>query len=73
MIPPTQGAGALVLAVVALLGFGAFFYRAWKLYRYLRLGWNEDREHDLAGADRRRDHPSMSSAMMSFMISLVPS
>ncbi|MEA2662586.1 MAG: hypothetical protein QOH08_2158, partial [Chloroflexota bacterium] len=38
MTPPTTGAGALVLAVVALLGFGAFAYRAWKLYRYLRLG-----------------------------------
>jgi len=45
--PPTQGFGALVLAAVALLGFGAFAYRAWKLYRYLRLGWNEDRTQHL--------------------------
>ena len=43
MIPPTQGLGALALAAVAVLGAGAFAYRAWKLYRYLRLGWNEDR------------------------------
>ena len=47
MIPPTQGIGALVLAAVALLGFGAFAYRARKLYRYLRLGWNEDRTQQL--------------------------
>jgi Fe-S oxidoreductase len=43
LIPPTQGLGAAILALVAVLGFGAFAYRAWKLYRYLRLGWNEDR------------------------------
>ena len=48
MIPPTQGIGALVLAAVAVVGFGAFAYRAWKLYRYLRLGWNEDRRSQLA-------------------------
>src|SRR5438270_1250464 len=47
MIPPTQGLGAAILAVVALLGFGAFGYRAWNLYRYLRLGWNEDRTQQL--------------------------
>ena len=47
MIPPTQGVGAAILAAVALLGFGAFAYRAWKLYRYLRLGWNEDRTQHL--------------------------
>jgi Fe-S oxidoreductase len=47
LIPPTQGIGALVLAAVALLGFGAFAYRASKLYRYLRLGWNEDRTGQL--------------------------
>ena len=47
MIPPTQGIWALVLAALALAGFGAFFYRAWKLYRYLRLGWNEDRTQDI--------------------------
>ena len=43
MIPPTSGLGVFVLAAVALLGFGAFAYRTWKLYRYLRLGWNADR------------------------------
>jgi len=47
VIPPTQGVAALVLAAVAVLGFGAFAYRAWKLYRYLRLGWNEDRRAHL--------------------------
>ncbi|HLY93512.1 MAG TPA: heterodisulfide reductase-related iron-sulfur binding cluster, partial [Gaiellaceae bacterium] len=34
-------------AIVAVLGFGVFFFRAWKLYRYLRLGWNEDRTQQL--------------------------
>jgi Fe-S oxidoreductase len=48
LIPPTGGAGALVLLAVAILGFGAFTFRAWKLYRYLRLGWNEDRANDWA-------------------------
>lgn len=43
MIPPTGGAGAIVLLVVAALGFGAFAYRTTKLYRYLRLGRDEDR------------------------------
>jgi Fe-S oxidoreductase len=47
VIPPTQGFGAVVLALVAVLGFGAFAYRTWKLYRYLRLGWNEDRTQQL--------------------------
>jgi Fe-S oxidoreductase len=47
VIPPTQGWGVAALAAVAVLGFGAFAYRAWKLYRYLRLGWNEDRTHEL--------------------------
>jgi len=47
LIPPTQGAGVVVLAILAVLGFGAFFFRAWKLYRYLRLGWNEDRTQQL--------------------------
>jgi Fe-S oxidoreductase len=47
VIPPTEGLGALILAAVAVLGFGAFAYRAWKLYRYLRLGWNEDRRAHL--------------------------
>ena len=48
MIPPTSGLGAVVLLFVAVLGFGAFAVRAWKLYRYLRLGWNEDRTQRLA-------------------------
>ncbi|HVR88098.1 MAG TPA: (Fe-S)-binding protein [Candidatus Limnocylindria bacterium] len=43
MTPPTSGAGALVLLVLAAAGFGAFLYRAGKLYRYLRLGRNEQR------------------------------
>ncbi|MBI2773593.1 MAG: (Fe-S)-binding protein [Chloroflexi bacterium] len=43
MIAPTSGAGAIVLAVLALLGFGAFSWRAYQLYRYLRLGRDEDR------------------------------
>jgi len=47
VIPPTSGIGVYVLFAVALLGFGAFTYRAWKLYRYLRLGWNEDRTQQL--------------------------
>ncbi len=47
MIPPTSGAGVYVLLAVSALGFGAFAYRAWKLYRYLRLGWNEDRRAHL--------------------------
>ncbi|MBI3521906.1 MAG: 4Fe-4S dicluster domain-containing protein [Chloroflexi bacterium] len=38
MTAPTSGAGSIVLAVVALIGFGAFAYRALRLYRYLRLG-----------------------------------
>ncbi len=43
MIAPTSGPGALVLALLALCGFGAFFWRAYQLYRYLRLGRDEDR------------------------------
>ncbi len=43
MTAPTAGAWALVLALAAIFGFGAFFWRAWRLYRYLRLGRNEDR------------------------------
>ena len=43
MIAPTQGLLALVLAVCAAIGFGLGGYRVWKLYRYMRLGWNEDR------------------------------
>ncbi|HET8568296.1 MAG TPA: heterodisulfide reductase-related iron-sulfur binding cluster [Candidatus Limnocylindria bacterium] len=43
MRPPTEGIFALVLAAFTLFFFGAFFLRAWTLYRYLRLGWNEDR------------------------------
>ena len=43
MIAPTSGAGGIVLAALAILGFGAFFWRAYQLYRYLRLGRDEDR------------------------------
>jgi Fe-S oxidoreductase len=34
--------GAVLLGA-ALLGFGAFFWRAWRLYRYMRLGRDEAR------------------------------
>ena len=43
MIAPTAGPGALVLAVLTALGFGAFLWRAYQLYRYMRLGRDEDR------------------------------
>ena len=43
MTAPTQGIFALVLAVAAALGFGIGSYRVWKLYRYMRLGRDEDR------------------------------
>ncbi len=43
MIAPTAGLGAPILALVAILGFGAFFWRGYQLYRYLRLGRDEDR------------------------------
>src|SRR6267378_1999366 len=45
MIAPTGGfsGGGGILLVLAFLGFGAFFWRAWLLYRYLRLGRAEDR------------------------------
>src|SRR5713226_336211 len=45
MIAPTGGfsSGGGILLVLAFLGFGAFFWRAWLLYRYLRLGRAEDR------------------------------
>ena len=43
MTAPTQGVLALVLAVAAAAGFGIGGYRVWKLYRYMRLGWDEDR------------------------------
>jgi Fe-S oxidoreductase len=43
VIAPTSGAGALVLAALTVLGFGAFFWRAVQLYRYVRLGRDEDR------------------------------
>ncbi|MGH2499679.1 MAG: heterodisulfide reductase-related iron-sulfur binding cluster, partial [Candidatus Limnocylindria bacterium] len=43
MTAPTSGLGALVLAALAVAGFGAFLWRAWRLYRYLRLGRDEDR------------------------------
>ena len=43
MTAPTQGVLALVLALAAAIGFGVGGYRVWKLYRYMRLGWDEDR------------------------------
>jgi len=43
VIAPTAGPGALVLAVLTALGFGAFLWRAYQLYRYMRLGRDEDR------------------------------
>jgi len=45
VIAPTGGfvIGGAVLLVLALLGFGAFFWRAWRLYRYMRLGADEAR------------------------------
>src|SRR3989442_11410027 len=45
MIAPTGGfyTGGAILAVLALLGFGAFFWRAYRLYRYMRLGRDEAR------------------------------
>ena len=49
MIAPTGGfvIGGAILLVLAALGFGAFFWRAWRLYRYMRLGRDE----------ARTDHP----------------
>ena len=47
MTPPTSGPGVYVLLAAAVLGFGAFAYRTWTLYRYLRLGRNEDRTRHL--------------------------
>ena len=45
MIAPTGGFynGGAVLLVLAFLGFGAFFWRAWRLYGYMRLGRDEGR------------------------------
>ncbi|MFN2520722.1 MAG: heterodisulfide reductase-related iron-sulfur binding cluster [Candidatus Limnocylindria bacterium] len=43
MTPPTSGPGAALLLAFTVLGFGAFFWRSWRLYRYLRLGRDEDR------------------------------
>jgi Fe-S oxidoreductase len=49
VIAPTGGfvIGGAVLLVLALVGFGAFFWRAWRLYQYMRLGRDE----------KRIDHP----------------
>jgi len=40
---PTQGLWAIVLLVLTLLAFGAFSYRALRLYRLLGLGRSDDR------------------------------
>jgi len=45
VIAPTGGfvIGGAVLLALAVLGFGAFFWRAWRLYQYMRLGRDEAR------------------------------
>lgn len=43
MVAPTSGLGILALAAVWAVGWGLFAWRSWQLYRYLRLGRNEDR------------------------------
>ncbi len=43
MTAPTQGLLAVVLALAAAVGFGISGYRVWSLYRYMRLGRDEDR------------------------------
>src|SRR2546428_6850848 len=35
--------GGAILLALTILGFGAFFWRAWRLYRFLRLGRPEAR------------------------------
>lgn len=40
---PASGWGVLLLAAIWVVGWGLFFWRAARLYRYLRLGRNEDR------------------------------
>jgi Fe-S oxidoreductase len=42
---PTAGSAALILVLVVIwaVGWGLFVRRAWELYRYLRLGRDEDR------------------------------
>jgi Fe-S oxidoreductase len=45
MIAPTGVfvPGGAVLLALAIVGFGAFFWRAWRLYQYMRLGRDETR------------------------------
>ncbi|MEK6207618.1 MAG: heterodisulfide reductase-related iron-sulfur binding cluster [Chloroflexota bacterium] len=45
MIAPTGGfvIGGAILLVLAALGFGAFTWRSWRLYQYMRLGRDEAR------------------------------
>jgi hypothetical protein len=38
MTAPTEGIWAIVLLVLALGAFGAFTFRAWRLYGLLQLG-----------------------------------
>jgi Fe-S oxidoreductase len=50
VIAPTTGNAVLVwvLIVVWAVGWGLFVWRAWQLYRWLRLGRDEDRTQHLA-------------------------
>lgn len=43
MTAPTDGAGALILIAIWAAGWGAFAWRARRLYQYLRLGRDESR------------------------------
>ena len=45
MTAPTGGfvVGGVILLLLVVLGFGAFLWRAYRLYRYMRLGRNEAR------------------------------
>ena len=45
MTAPTGGfvVGGVILLLLVVLGFGAFLWRAYQLYRYMRLGRDEAR------------------------------
>ncbi len=57
MIAPTGGFGAdgRILLALTLVGFGAFFWRGWTLFRYLRLGRVRDTDRTDRPARRLRD------------------